>query len=141
MKVLLIDDSGTVLGMMKALLEQVGYQVEGAGDGKSGLDAVARFDPDVVVCDLRMPGMSGLDVVRAIRDLSATLPVVIFTEQSEIPKAVEAMREGAHGYIVKGTAMEVLVSEIEAAHAQRLRMERKIQLEQDRIRQRVLEDE
>ncbi|MGA9524669.1 MAG: response regulator [Myxococcaceae bacterium] len=141
MKVLLIDDSGTVLGMMKALLEQVGYQVEGAGDGTRGLEAVGTFEPDVVVCDLRMPGMSGLDVVRAIRDLSATLPVIIFTEQSEIPRAVEAMREGAHGYIVKGAPMDVLVSEIEAAHAQRLRMERKIQLDQDRIRQRMLEDD
>jgi DNA-binding NtrC family response regulator len=139
MKVLLIDDSGTVLGMMKALLEQVGYQVEGAGDGERGLEAVATFQPDVVVCDLRMPGMSGLDVVRAIRNTSATLPVIIFTEQSEIPRAVEAMREGAHGYIVKGTAMDVLVTEIEAAHAQRLRLERNLQLEQDRLRQRVLE--
>jgi DNA-binding NtrC family response regulator len=139
MKVLIIDDSGTVLGMLKALLEQIGCEVQAAVDGRNGLEALDGFEPDVVVCDLQMPGMDGIDVVRAIRDRSALLPVIIYTEQSEIPRAVQAMREGAHGYIMKGTSMEVLFSELEAAYAQRLRIERKIHLEQDRSTQRARE--
>jgi DNA-binding NtrC family response regulator len=123
--------------MLKALLEQVGCEVEAAADGMSGLDAVTRFEPDVVVCDLQMPGMDGIAVVRAIRDRSSLLPVIIFTEASEIPRAVQAMREGAHGYIVKGAPMDVLIGEIEAAYAQRMRIERKIHLEQDRSGQRA----
>jgi DNA-binding NtrC family response regulator len=136
MKILIIDDSGTVLGMLQALLKQVGWEVEAARDGKTGLEALATFDPDVVVCDLRMPGMDGIEVVRQIRNRTALIPVIIFTEQSEIPRAVEAMREGAHGYIVKGAPMEVLVKEIEAAYAQRMRIERQLLLEHDRSTQR-----
>jgi two-component system response regulator AtoC len=132
MRILLVDDSGTVLGMMKALLEQMGHEVEAASDGAAGLAAISRREPDVVVCDLRMPKMGGLEVVRAIRDSSATLPVVIFTEESEVPRAVEAMQQGAFSYVLKGAPVERLVQEIDAAFAHRNRLERARALERAR---------
>src|SRR5690349_11718217 len=123
MRILLVDDSGTVLAMMKALLEQLGHTVEVAPDGPSALAAIDRGEPDVVVCDLRMPKMSGLEVVRAIRDRSAVLPVIIFTDESDIPVAVEAMKQGAYSYVIKGSPVERLAEELESARAHRIHLE------------------
>jgi DNA-binding NtrC family response regulator len=132
MRILLVDDSGTVLGVMSAILEQLGHVVEVATDGDSALACIAQQEPDVVVCDLRMPRMHGIEVVQAVRDRSATLPVIIFTDEADVPRAVEAMRQGAFGYVVKGTPVEALVAEIDAAFAHRNRLERQRALEQDR---------
>lgn len=132
MRILLVDDSGTVVGMMRALLEQLGHTVESASDGVGGLEMVASFEPDVVLCDLKMPRMNGLDVVRAIRDRSVTLPVIIFTDEADIPQAVEAMRLGAFSYVVKGVAVDRLMAEIESAYAHRNRLERARALERER---------
>ena len=132
MRVLLVDDSGTVLGMMKAMLEELGHAVAIAKDGDAGLEALTEFEPDVVVCDLKMPKMGGLEVVRAIRDRHATLPVIIFTDESDVPRAVQAMKEGAYSYVVKGSPVEKLAEELEAAFAQRNRLERARALEKAR---------
>lgn len=132
MKILVMDDSGTVLGMMKAMLEQLGHTVVASPSGEDGLGALSSFDADVVVCDLRMPGMSGIEVVRAIRDLSPVLPVIIFTNESDVPQAVEAMKEGAYSYVVKGSDVEGLLREIERARAHRTRLERNLAMEVDR---------
>lgn len=133
MRVLLIDDSGTVLGMMKALLEELGHIIAIAKDGDAGLEALPEFHPDVVVCDLKMPRMGGIEVVRAIRDLSATLPVIIFTDESDVPRAVEAMKEGAYGYVVKGSPVERLAEEIASASAHKNRLERARALEREKL--------
>ncbi|MBX5482549.1 MAG: response regulator [Myxococcaceae bacterium] len=137
MRVLLVDDSGTVLGMMKALLEQMGHTVAVAKDGDAGLEVIADFEPDVVVCDLKMPRMNGLQVVRAVRDRSATLPVIIFTDEADVPRAVEAMKEGAYSYVVKGSPVERLAEEIEAAFAQKNRLERARALEREREKEKL----
>lgn len=134
MKILVMDDSGTVLGMMKAMLEQVGHTVMASSSGEAGLKELSGFAPDVVVCDLRMPGMNGIDVVRAIRDTSPVLPVIIFTNESDVPQAVEAMKEGAYSYVVKGSDVEGLLREIERARAHRTRLERNLALEAERKR-------
>lgn len=132
MRILLVDDSGTVLGMMKAILEQMGHSVQVASDGEKGLAELARAEPDVVVCDLKMPKLTGFDVVREIRNRSATLPVIIFTDEADIPRAVEAMQQGAFSYVVKGSPVERLVEEIESAFAHRNRLERARALERER---------
>jgi len=132
MRILLVDDSGTVLGMLKALFEQLGHTIELATDGDRALELIDQGEPDVVVCDLKMPRMPGIEVVRAVRDRSATLPVIIFTDESEVPKAVEAMRQGAYGYLVKGAPVDRLVHEIEAAYAHKNRLERARALERER---------
>lgn len=132
MRILLVDDSGTVLGMMKALLAQMGHEVTVASDGEKAIAELQRSEPDVVVCDLKMPRMGGMDVVRAVRDQSATLPVVIFTDEADIPRAVEAMQQGAYSYVVKGTPVERLIEEIDAAFAHRNRLERVRALEREK---------
>lgn len=132
MRLLVIDDSGTVLGMLRALLGEAGHEVQVAADGEKGLEAIDASEPDVVICDLKMPKLDGLSVVRAIRDRSATLPVVIFTDQGDIPLAVEAMRLGAFSYVVKGSPVERLIQEIDSAYAHRNRLERARALERER---------
>lgn len=133
-RVLLIDDSETVRGLLKEMVTHLGYQVELASDGASGLEAVSRFEPDVVVSDLHMPRLGGKEVVRALRASRPTLPVIIFTDYAEISLAVDAMKEGAHGYLIKGSPIELLAQEIESALEYRRLQERNRKLEEERAR-------
>ncbi len=114
-RVLVIDDSSLVRSWVELELYGAGYKVHTADSGMAGLQEVETFKPDVVLCDMNMPGMSGLDVVRALRLRSPELPVVIYTEQQEIPVAVEALRLGACGYVIKAEDPEPLRRELDTA--------------------------
>ncbi|MDQ3265181.1 MAG: response regulator [Myxococcota bacterium] len=111
----MIDDSPLVRSWVELVLYGAGYKVHSADSGMAGLRDVETFKPDVVLCDMNMPGMSGLDVVRALRLKSPQLPVVIYTEQQEIPVAVEALRLGACGYVIKAEDPEPLRRELDTA--------------------------
>jgi signal transduction histidine kinase len=114
-RVLLVDDSFIVRELLSAVLADSGHAVQTAEDGESALALVAAGRPDVVVCDLQMPGLSGLDVVKALKQREPLLPTLILTEQSDVAVCVRALREGAVGYVLKGMSDELLLSEIEAA--------------------------
>lgn len=114
-RVLLIDDSVVVLEAMREVLERAGLQVETAEDGSAGLALLQTFEPDVVVSDLDMPNLNGIDLVRAMRIHAPLIPVIILTDHGEIDQVVAAMREGARSYVLKGTPGELLVQEINAA--------------------------
>ena len=100
-RVLVIDDDEAVRGWLHAALAENGFHVEAAHDGATGLGHLAANAYDVVLVDLRMPGMDGLSVVRHIRQRSDTLPVVIATAHSTEASAVEALNLGVSGYLTK----------------------------------------
>lgn len=116
-RVLLVDDSFIVRELLRAVLADAGHEVQTAEEGESALAQVASHRPDVVVCDLQMPGLSGLDVVRALKEREPLLPTLILTEQSDVAVCVRALRAGAVGYVLKGMSDELLLSEIDAALA------------------------
>lgn len=114
-RVLVIDDSPLALEIVRSTLETAGFEVVTATNGPDGIGLVDGFAPNVVVSDLNMPQMNGVQVVAALRVRAPRLPVLIFTDSAEVEGAVEAMREGAFGYVLKAADGTALVHEVHAA--------------------------
>ena len=101
MKVLLIDDEVNLLTVTEDHLRSEDYEVVTAADGHTGLQLVDETHPDVVVTDLRMDGMDGIEVVTRLKRSHASLPVLVLTAYGEIDSAVKAMKAGALDYLTK----------------------------------------
>lgn len=114
--VLLADDDADIRDLVAFKLAQSGYDVITAGDGPSALAAAAGRLPDVAVLDVTMPGMSGLDVCRALRDDAATarLPVILLTARAQEADVQAGFGSGADDYVVKPFSPRELLSRVEA---------------------------
>jgi DNA-binding NtrC family response regulator len=100
-KVLVVEDEANARAGLAELIASWGYRTETAADGAAGLDAVIRWSPDVVVTDLMMPRMDGLQLLDRISELPQRMAVVVLTAQGSIDSAVDAMRMGAYDYLQK----------------------------------------
>lgn len=133
-RVLVIEDDPVVRFNTRSWLEDSGYVVEEAEDGERGIELVRRRCPDLVLCDLRMPGLDGLVVVRRLHEELPHLPVIVVSGTGVLGDAVEALREGAWDFVVKPIPdMAVLEHAVEAA------LEKGRLIRQNRRYQRVLE--
>ncbi len=124
-KVLCIEDSATQRGAIADRLSEAGYEVIEATDGKDGLTAIVEHEPDVVLCDIDMPMMTGHDLVAKLREKHskyAETPFVFLTASTEREDAVAGMTLGAVDYLTKPVDFELLVQTIEA----RLRLARRM---------------
>src|SRR5215218_4699710 len=106
--VLIVDDERTLARAVKAFLGEAGYEAEVAGDGERALALVQTLRPDVVFTDVRLPGMSGIDLLRRIREFDPAIPVIIMTAYGTIEGAVEAVKLGAFDYMKKPVDLEEL---------------------------------
>lgn len=104
--VLVVDDDPTQRRLMQAVLEKQGHTFQGAQDGDSGLAAVKRGGIDVVMLDMIMPGMDGVETLEAIRAREPDLPVIMLTAHGGIETVVRAMRAGAVDFFVKPASPE-----------------------------------
>ena len=95
-------------------LSEQRYSVELVGDGRAALDAAGAGPFDLIVLDLRLPGMSGLDVLRTLRDRGVGTPVLVLTAQDSVEFKVDALRMGADDYVTKPFAMAELLARVEA---------------------------
>ena len=100
-RLLLIDDEEVVLDSCLAILEGSGHEVATAMSGAEGLDKVGAWAPDLVFVDLKMPGMSGMEVLEEVRALDPTIVCIVFTGFATIATAVEAMQRGAYDFLPK----------------------------------------
>ena len=98
---LVIDDEQGMLESLRILLKHEGYDVETVQGGKAGLEALKRGRPDVVLADIRMPQVSGLDILAAAREQDPEMPVILMTAQASLQSAVQAVNQGAFQYIQK----------------------------------------
>ena len=115
-RVLIIDDESGIRSILSALLNKNGYDVQAADSGKSGLDMYARFMPAVVLLDLKMPAMDGMDVMETLdRRLHADCKTIIMTAHGEIRSAVDAMKKGAFDYLQKPFDNDELLAVISRA--------------------------
>jgi len=112
-KVLLADDHAVVAQGLEALLKDSFDLVGVVHDGRALLDAVETLQPDVVVTDISMPLLNGLDAIRQIRARRPALKVVVLTMHNDTQMAVEAFRAGASGYVLKVAAGEELILAIQ----------------------------
>jgi DNA-binding NtrC family response regulator len=104
-RILIVDDEVNARAALIELLRDEGYSVESAADGFKALGKVADFAPDLVVTDLKMPGMDGLQLLEKLRENDPELPVIMMTAFGEIETAVRAMRSGARDYLAKPVNM------------------------------------
>jgi len=113
--VLVADDDPSILEILKLGFRTKGYEVITASDGKSAIQAIEQNRPDLLVLDIEMPHLTGIEVLRHLRKDWPALPVVIMTAHGTISLAVEAMKEGATEFITKPFEMEQLLLVIQKA--------------------------
>ncbi len=112
---LVIDDDRAVRLIVRRMLERLGFAVEEAHDGQAALAVVSRTGFHLVVTDLSMPGMTGLEFLRQARNLGLAAPVIVLTATGSVPKAVEAIRCGAYEFIEKPVRVQQLERVIASA--------------------------
>ena len=100
-RILIVDDDRSNVESLSRVFRREGYDVLTAGDGKAGLDAIRKEHVNVVLTDLMMPGMNGVDLLRSVRTLSPESEVILMTAFGTVETAVEAMKEGAYDFVTK----------------------------------------
>jgi two-component system KDP operon response regulator KdpE len=113
-KILVVDDEPQIRRMMRATLTSSGYQVDEAKTGEEALETFRTFLPDLVLLDLNMPGMGGLEACRSMRD-GSDVPIIILTVRNAEKEKVEALDAGADDYVSKPFGMQELMARIRAA--------------------------
>lgn len=113
MKILIADDDPQILRALRIMLGARGYEVTTAGDGRAALDAAAATHPDLVVLDLGLPGLSGVEVIQALRGWT-TVPILVVSGRTESWDKVEALDAGADDYVTKPFAADELLARIRA---------------------------
>lgn len=113
-RVLLVDDEAAITDALAPFLERSGFAVQVAGDGLRALAELDRATPDVVVCDVIMPGLDGRGVVRHLRQRENWVPVILLTKVGESHERSAALDEGADDYLNKPFDPQELVSRIRA---------------------------
>jgi two-component system, OmpR family, alkaline phosphatase synthesis response regulator PhoP len=113
MKILVVDDDENLRRLIAAYLESEGYEVEEAADGPSAIGAVERAEPQLVVLDLMLPGVGGLEVARQIRS-TRTTPILMLTARGSDDDMLQGFGAGADDYLVKPFSPKVLVARVKA---------------------------
>ena len=116
MKVLIADDDKNLVYVLTNELSEEGFQVDKAESGTKAMDLLEKYEYDVLLLDLTMPGMGGIEVLRRMKTLELSTEVVILTGNATVPTAVEAMKLGAYDYLTKPFKMEELKVVIQKAY-------------------------
>ena len=125
-RILVIDDDDKIRDSFKMILEYAGYDVVLAATGEEGVKLAEQEAPDLMFCDIKMPGMDGLEVLQKLQHLKDAMPIVVVTGNADIQNAVEATRLGAFDFIEKPVSSErLLVSVRNAVDTRRLKTENK----------------
>jgi len=121
---LVVDDESGILDTLRILLKNSGFDVRVALGGKAGLEQLQKYDPDIVLTDIRMPQVSGMDLLEAVRAQDAQKPVILMTAQADLRTAIESVNRGAFYYVLKPFSNDDLVAIVRrAAEARQLRTE------------------
>src|SRR5919206_5261938 len=113
-RILVVDDEPQITRVLRRSLASHGYDVRVASDGESGLQTFGDWPPDLVVTDLSMPNMDGLQLCRNLRAISQ-LPIIVLSVRGEERTKVQALDAGADDYITKPFGMDELLARIRAA--------------------------
>ena len=118
-KILVVDDEAVIREGIRRILEKEGYQVEPKSSGRVALERLQEEDFDLVITDLKMPGMGGLELLKAIRILQPNVPVILITGYSTVETAVEAIKNGAFDYLAKPFTPAQITEKVQKALEQR----------------------
>src|ERR1041384_2037536 len=121
--VLIVDDEVAILDTLRILLRNEGFEPHVAHGGRTGLEQLRELHPDIVLTDIRMPTVTGTDVLAAARENDPDTPVILMTAQATLQSAMQAVNEGAFYYIQKPFRNDELVAILRrAAEHRRLRV-------------------
>ncbi|GFE56358.1 sigma-54 dependent transcriptional regulator [Geobacter sp. AOG1] len=121
--VLVVDDEAIIREGLKRILEHAGYNVASSASGQHALECMQEENFGLVITDLKMPGMSGMEVLKAIKVLQPEVPVIIITGYSTVDTAVEAMKNGAFDYIAKPFTPDQILEKVCKALEQKAMMQ------------------
>lgn len=110
--VLTVDDDEVTLGLLRELLEIKGHNVVSASDGRTAIASFEKERPNVVITDIRMPETDGLEVLRRVREIDETVPVILLTGFGDLDNAVRALRHGAYDFLQKPINPEILTNTV-----------------------------
>lgn len=123
-QVIIIDDEENMRYMLQLTLESEGYEVETASNGAEGIAKIHSNHFDFVICDIKMPKVSGLDVLASVIESSPNIPVIMISAFGTIDTAIQAMKQGAYDYVMKPFKQdEILLTLKKAEERERLRLE------------------
>lgn len=100
-RILVVDDEQHLCGALKLLLELEGYEVMTANDGLSALDIVGNQKIDLVITDVRMPRMDGMQLLKKVHQTNPLIPVIVMTAYANLKDGIQAMKDGAYHYLMK----------------------------------------
>jgi two-component system nitrogen regulation response regulator GlnG len=133
-RILIVDDEEEIRGLLSRLVVQEGFEPLTVPDGETALDLIKRESPDVLLLDIRMPGLDGMEVLRRAKVLDRDLPVIMVTAHGFVKGAVEALRAGAHDYLVKPFEHADVIRSLHRAMSDR-RLRRTVRILSDRVRE------
>lgn len=123
--ILIIDDESSIRKTLARILQQAGFEVTTAESAEQGLNYLRTTQFDLILTDLRMPGMHGMDALKVIHTEHPTLPVILFTAQPDVNSAVEALRQGATDYLLKPIKPEAIIERARSILAKQQHEKRK----------------
>ena len=133
--VLVVDDEQGILDTLRILLKNEGFDVTTAQGGKAGLEALKAAMPDIVLTDIKMPGVGGIEILTAVKEQDPETPVILMTAQASLQSAIQAVNQGAFRYIQKPFSNDDMVAVCRLASEHRLLRAENKQLKQE-IRRR-----
>lgn len=138
--ILIIDDEASLRQTLARILQRAGYEVTTAANGKDGLSLVTQHPFDLLYLDIRMPDISGLELLKTIHAKFPDLPVILFTAQPDLNSAVEALRRGATDYLLKPLKPQAVIDRTQAilSNQQKERRRREIQRQIETLQAELL---
>ena len=100
-KILIVDDERSILELLKTVFQKQGYRVETSLSARKALDMIEEDSFDLILTDIKIPGMSGMDLLKKVKEMNSDIPVIMITAYGTIKQAVEALKGGALDYVVK----------------------------------------
>ena len=113
-RILVIDDDPSITRLLKRGLSYEGFKVQTAASGKEGLDVAREQPPDLIILDVMMPGIDGMEVCRRLRAADSALPIIMLTARDAASDQVLGLQTGADDYVIKPFTFEVLLARIKA---------------------------
>ena len=135
-KVFIVDDDQGVRESVRILMRSIGAESEAFPSAQDFLDAYDPAKPGCLVLDVRMPGMSGLELQEQLASLGSTLPIIFITAHGDVPMAVEAVKAGAMDFVQKPFRDQELIDKIQVALAENARVRKKLE-DRSRIAERI----
>ena len=132
MRIMVVDDEERFLVSTKKLLEKKGYTVETAASGTEALDRLIMVKPHVVILDVKMPGLDGIETLKEIKSRFPLIEVIMLTGHGTVESAVTGLKSGAFDYLMKPIDVDELAGKAEEAYQRRRQVEEKIRVAQAR---------